>query len=461
MIYKSYKAPTYKDAVLQAKMDLGNDFYIIGRKEAKEGGFLGLFSKTFTEITVAKNEEDRGCSPGRGPKVAAPKSVEAAQRKTSYAVAASAAPQSALPPSAVPMSSSAPASLQTNPWAVPSRAGATFTAAGPQTLFGNRPAVSPQGGVQAPDHAGAVHAGGSDHQVPAQAFAEASIVRELQEIKKRLDDLGEPGGRSKSPHLDRLVRGLRENDFAEDFIEKLRSRLETELTLKEASDPKLLEERMKAHMLESIETSGPIQAGKGKPTIVVLVGPTGVGKTTTIAKLAASYGIMQKQKVEIFTIDSYRIAAIEQLGKYAELMQLPFTVINTREEFKNAVQHSKAELIFVDTAGRSQKNSLGLAELRSVLDGVRAGLDVHLVVSATTKYRDALDIFTRFNQLMYNKVIITKIDEATTIGPLMSALSKDRQVSYLTNGQSVPDDIELAAKEKLLNMVIIDEFNAG
>jgi flagellar biosynthesis protein FlhF len=261
--------------------------------------------------------------------------------------------------------------------------------------------------------------------------------------------------------LDRLVRGLRENDFAEDFIEKLRSRLETELTLKEASDPKLLEEKLKERMLESIETSGPIQAGKGKPAIVVLVGPTGVGKTTTIAKLAASYGIMQKQKVEIFTIDSYRIAAIEQLGKYAELMQLPFTVINTREEFKNAVQHSRADLIFVDTAGRSQKNSLGLAELRSVLDGVRAGLDVHLVVSATTKYRDALDIFTRFNQLLYDKVIITKIDEATTIGPLMSALSRDRRVSYLTNGQSVPDDIELAAKEKLLNMVIIDEFNAG
>jgi flagellar biosynthesis protein FlhF len=297
---------------------------------------------------------------------------------------------------------------------------------------------------------------------PEQAFAEASIVRELKEIRKRLDEMGgAPVGPSKSPYLDWLLRSLRENDFAEDFIDKLRSRLETELTLKEASDPKLLEERAKSHMLESIETAGPIQAGKGKPAIVVLVGPTGVGKTTTIAKLAASYGIMQKLKVEIFTIDSYRIAAIEQLGKYAELMQLPFIVINTREEFKNAVQHSKAELIFVDTAGRSQKNGLGLAELRSVLDGVRTGLDVHLVVSATTKYRDALDIFTRFNQLMYNKVIITKLDEATTIGPLMSALNKDRQVSYLTTGQSVPDDIELAAKEKLLNMVIIDEFNAG
>jgi flagellar biosynthesis protein FlhF len=125
------------------------------------------------------------------------------------------------------------------------------------------------------------------------------------------------------------------------------------------------------------------------------------------------------------------------------------------------VQNSKAELVFVDTAGRSPKNSLGLAELRDILDGVRSNIEIHLVVSATTKYRDAMDIFTRFNQLLYSKVIVTKLDEANTIGPLVSVLSKERRLSYLANGQSVPDDIELAEKEKLLNMLIIDEFDAG
>ncbi len=134
-------------------------------------------------------------------------------------------------------------------------------------------------------------------------------------------------------------------------------------------------------------------------------------------------------------------------------MQLPFTVINSREEFKNAVMNSKAELIFVDTVGRSPKNNLGLAELRDILDGVKSEMDVHLVLSATTKYRDAIDIVTRFNQLMYGKIIITKLDETNTIGPLLSVLNSEKKLSYFTTGQSVPDDIEIACKEKLYDMI--------
>ena len=154
-------------------------------------------------------------------------------------------------------------------------------------------------------------------------------------------------------------------------------------------------------------------------------------------------------------------AAIEQLGKYAELMQIPFTVINSREEFKGAVKNSNADVIFVDTAGKSQKNSLGLAELRSILDGVNTGLDIHLVISATTKHQDALDIMTRFNQLLYNKVIISKIDETNTMGPIFSIMNKEKKISYITTGQSVPDDIELAQKEKLLDMITVDGMRGG
>jgi flagellar biosynthesis protein FlhF len=134
-------------------------------------------------------------------------------------------------------------------------------------------------------------------------------------------------------------------------------------------------------------------------------------------------------------------------------MQLPFTVINSREEFKNAVVNSKSEIIFVDTVGRSQKNNLGLAELRDILDGVKTKLDVHLVLSATTKYRDAIDVVTRFNQLMYTKIIVTKLDETNTIGPLLSVLGNGMKLSYFTTGQSVPDDIEIARKEKLFELL--------
>ncbi|RKY01513.1 MAG: flagellar biosynthesis protein FlhF, partial [Spirochaetes bacterium] len=255
------------------------------------------------------------------------------------------------------------------------------------------------------------------------------------------------------PNLNRLVTVLKENDFSEDFIREVRNRFREELTLKDAVDLKVFEKKLREFIGERIETSGPIEPGKGKPKVVVLIGPTGVGKTTTIAKLAATYGVLQKHDVELFTIDSYRIAAIEQLGKYAELMQIPFAVINTREEFKNAVSASKAEIIFVDTAGRSQKNSLGLAELRNVLDGVQRNIEIHLVISATSKYRDALDIVSRFSQFAYTNIIITKLDETNTLGPILSVLNREKKLSYVTTGQGVPDDIELADKQKLLDMI--------
>jgi len=378
MIYKTYRAPTYKEAVLNAKMELGNSIYILGRKEIKEGGFLGLFSKTFTEITVAKNED-----------VAQTSSKKVKEQ----------APQ-----------------IVTKPLSVQKEL---------------------------------------EHQ--------SDLVKELSEIKARLEEiaLGGKKDNNETPFIKKLVRTLENNDFSPDFIGNLKKRIMGELTLQELENPETLEKKLKGYIGESIQTSGPIQPGKGKPRVVVLVGPTGVGKTTTIAKLAASYGVLQQHKVELFTIDAYRIAAIEQLGKYAELMQLPFIVINSREEFKNAVMNSKSELIFVDTAGRSQKNNLGLAELRNILDGVQNNLEVHLVVSATTKYRDAIDVMTRFNQLMYDRVIISKLDETNSVGPVLSVLNREKKLSYLTTGQSVPDDIELAEKEKLLSMLDFECIYGG
>ena len=390
MIYKTFKAPTYKEAVLKAKMEMGNNVYIIGRKEVKEGGFLGLFSKTMTEIIVAKNED-----------------IENRTNRN------------------------------------------TTTIKNPQT----------ESILQA---ASTIQKKLLTRQGESGSNEDGTILRELKEIKTRLEQITDFTDKEKErPYLDKLIHILNENDFSVDFIEQLRKKFEDELTLKEVQDPKILEEKFKGYLMKAIDTCGPVELGKGKPSVVVLVGPTGVGKTTTIAKLAATYGVIQKRKVELVTIDSYRIAAIEQLGKYAELMQIPFTVVNTREEFKNVIMNSKSEIIFVDTAGRSQKNNLGLAEMRNILDGAKTNLDIHLVLSATTKYRDAVDIITRFNQLMYNKVIITKLDETNTIGSVLSIMNPEKKLSYFTNGQSVPDDIEIADKEKLFEMIAFEEMCAG
>jgi flagellar biosynthesis protein FlhF len=391
MIYRVYRASSYKEAVLKAKMDLGSDVYIIARKEVREGGFLGMFGKMVTEITVAKNDEN-----GK-------KAVQRDSRERD--------------------------AQTTDGVKVEKKADSGGTEAVPD-------------GVTRKD-----------------SLDGSSVMTELMEIKRQLRRVLEWRDEDHVPEsgaLEELVEQLRCNDFSSDYLKRLREHFETELRLKDVQDPAVLREKLKEYVLGDIQIAGPIEGGTTSPQVVVLVGPTGVGKTTTIAKLAASFGVLQKKKVELFTIDSYRIAAIEQLGKYAELMQLPFTVINSREEFKNAVVNSKSEIIFVDTVGRSQKNNLGLAELRDILDGVKTKMDVHLVLSATTKYRDAIDVVTRFNQLMYTKIILTKLDETNTIGPLLSVLSNGKKLSYFTTGQSVPDDIEIARKEKLFELVCFD-----
>ena len=397
MIYRAYRAPTYKEAVVKAKMDLGSDVYIIARKEVKEGGFLGMFGQVMTEITVAKNDEN-----------------------------------------------------------------------------GNQQGKAANAGARNPKTAGSIATGqqksGQDSSKTNGEMLSESIVgdtlvmRELMEIKRQLKvilDERSDETPQESRVLEALFNQLRNNDFAEEYIDRIREKFETELTLKDIQDPDALREHVKNYILNDIQIGGPIEVGKSSPRIVVLVGPTGVGKTTTIAKLAASFGVLQKKKVELLTIDSYRIAAIEQLGKYAELMQLPFGVVNSREEYKNAVMNSKAEIIFVDTVGRSQKNNLGLAELRDILDGVKSDMDVHLVLSATSKYRDATDVITRFNQLLYNKIILTKLDETNTVGPLLSVLRNGKKLSYFTTGQSVPDDIEIARKEKLYELISFDSVGVS
>ncbi len=403
-MYRTYRAPTYREAVMKARMELGSNIYIIGRKEVKEGGFLGLFAKNLTEVTVAKHEERNDGSAG----------------KTATA-----------------------------------HQGPSDTLKG--AFMGSKSkACVPVDGVSYRGETMLAVSGG--HQGDGVS-SDAALLNEIREMKLQLQKVLVGQGEKSSPGnhtLDRLAEVLRINDFSDEYIQTMRIRFETELCFKDVQTPEILEARVKSYVLDSIELAGPIEAGKERSRIVVLVGPTGVGKTTTIAKLAASFGILQKKRVELFTIDSYRIAAIEQLGKYAELMQLPFTVINSREEFKTAVMNSKSELIFVDTVGRSQRNNLGLAELRDILDGAKVEMDVHLVLSATTKFRDAIDIVTRFRQLMYGKVIISKLDETNTIGSVISALQGGMKLSYFTTGQSVPDDIEIAHKEKLFEMITLD-----
>jgi flagellar biosynthesis protein FlhF len=190
---------------------------------------------------------------------------------------------------------------------------------------------------------------------------------------------------------------------------------------------------------------------------MVLVGPTGVGKTTTIAKLAARAKINERRRVGLITLDTFRIAAVDQLEKYAEIINLPLSVATEPRELAAAVAELRArqmDLVLIDSAGRSQRDELKMAELREFL-AVLPEAEVHLVLSTTTHGKTLLSVANRFAGIGIHSLILTKVDETISFGALVNALiAIGRPISFVTDGQNVPDDIVASDPERLADLVL-------
>lgn len=189
--------------------------------------------------------------------------------------------------------------------------------------------------------------------------------------------------------------------------------------------------------------------------MVALVGPTGVGKTTTVAKLAANFALREKFRVALITADTYRIAAVEQLKTYADLIGIPIEVVYTPQELRTALyQHQDKQLVLIDTAGRSPANQPQMAELEALM-AVDSSIEKQLVLSATTKFTECLDAVQRFQTSNPQKYLFTKIDEACNLGTVFSLLFHvPKPLSYITTGQNVPDDIEPADPDRLTKLML-------
>lgn len=201
-----------------------------------------------------------------------------------------------------------------------------------------------------------------------------------------------------------------------------------------------------------------IELTEGKPKIVFFVGPTGVGKTTTIAKLASIFKVEKKKEVALLTADTYRIAATEQLKTYANILKAPLTIIYSPEDMEEAVKHLQDyDLVLVDTAGHSHKNEEQKETIKSLIDAVgeEAEKEVYLVLSATTKYKDLKEIIDSYGYISDYRIIFTKLDETTTLGNLLNVkIYSGADLSYTTNGQDVPDDVEVFHLQKVVKQLL-------
>ena len=201
-----------------------------------------------------------------------------------------------------------------------------------------------------------------------------------------------------------------------------------------------------------------LELEKGKPHVLFFIGPTGVGKTTTIAKIASKYKVDYEKKVAFITADTYRIAATEQLQVYANILDAPMSIVYSKDELNAEVEkYCEDDLIFVDTAGFSHRNEEQKGDIKTLIGGLSEDYtkEVFLVLSATTKYRDLLEIVDTYRTISDFKLIFTKLDETTTYGNMLNIkLYSGADLSYTTNGQNVPDDIELFDSQKIVKKLL-------
>jgi flagellar biosynthesis protein FlhF len=209
---------------------------------------------------------------------------------------------------------------------------------------------------------------------------------------------------------------------------------------------------------ETLPPAEPLRlVASDRPTIVALVGPTGVGKTTTIAKLAANMKIREGKSVGLITIDTYRIAAVEQLKVYAQILDVPLAAVVTQAEMLAAIgRMSDLDLILIDTAGRSQRDEPRIAELQELLSAAQPD-QVHLVLATTAREATIREAIQNFSVLGVQHLIFTKLDEALGFGVILNVLnSADMRLSYLTMGQSVPNDIEEGSARRIARLIVGD-----
>ncbi|WP_435016378.1 GTP-binding protein [Tundrisphaera sp. TA3] len=309
-------------------------------------------------------------------------------------------------------------------------------------------------------------AGSAAIVTPANHALQAQFGEQLGRLHAMVSDLSRQG------RIDHLLPDLPaglvpiyaqllESEVPEVLARKLVRHVADRIEPDEFHRPGALRDALCEAVEACVPVAPPIAAVPGTRRVVALVGPTGVGKTTTVAKLAANFKLSHGLRPGLVTVDTYRIAAVEQLRTYAEIIDLPLAVANAPSEMRRAIDElGDVDLVLIDTAGRSPRDEVKIRELADFLAAVRPD-EVHLVLSAVAGERSLRAAVERFAVARADRLILTKLDEADGLGGVLAVLGHaDRPVSYLTTGQAVPDDIEPADRARLARLILGQEVVA-
>ncbi|MCX7828439.1 MAG: flagellar biosynthesis protein FlhF [Thermanaerothrix sp.] len=398
-----FEARDDAEAMRIASKRLGRDAVILSSRPVKKGGFLGLFGKRVLIVTAGILEDDsQGIDQESRQRLFSFQQLLDMRKEVHRAVMGPEEDQPVNPqPQGVPV---APLN-----YVAASQAERAYAAA-----------------------------------APAPVAPGTKLEEQVEELRRTLDQVlrrvGSGGGYcGDDPMVRRLVEADVDPGVASKIIEGHRG---ADVSLEE-----LLSSRIK------VVGSDPVSAMGGRR--VMFVGPTGVGKTTTIAKLAAVHSLWEGRRVALATADTYRIAAVEQLRTYAKILGIPMEVAFEPKDFEGILsKHGSCDLLLLDTAGRSAKDSKKMEELKVLYDAFMPDA-VHLVLAANLKYKDMLKVIDRMGVVPIRSVIFTKLDETYSFGPLLSVLEDFKfPVSFFTVGQNVPNDIEVARPERLVRLIL-------
>ena len=424
MIIKKFKAETEKEAILLAKEELGGDAVVMNIKTTTPKGFFSFLRKPYVEITAAVDEN-----------------IEAKPKEEAHSEK------------------------------VPEK-----TAAMPRMGTGTQTSEVSAIEKKLNDLQGLLEKQLNDSKIKEirDTSRVAAKLEKQSEVQGNFSDIleNEKNISDETVHTDKnqaavkkenklnacmqlVCKQLLSNEVDEKYVNELTSEIES--TIKKDAQLDRILGAVYQKLVLKLGQPGVIDIIPGKTKYVFFLGPTGVGKTTTIAKIASSYKIKEKRNVGLLTADTYRIAAVEQLRTYANILGIPLSVVYSASEIEEARKDlDKYEVVLVDTAGRSDKNKEQMDELKRLINAIpEEDRDVYLVLSATTKYGDLTRITEVYKDVAKYKLIFTKVDETGTLGNIYNILMQTGTgLSYVTFGQNVPDDICTADTQAIAKQLL-------